>query len=69
MWGFCDREGYKVLMGARGEDSVEPGLFVLVAGGGECCARELLCIKSKRRLLRGIAVGREGAYTYISKIL
>jgi hypothetical protein len=48
-------------MGARREDSVEPGLFVLVAGGGECCAGEFLCIKSKGGFLRGIAVGWEGA--------
>ena len=39
--GFGDGEGGEVLVGAGGEDAVEPGLFVFVTGGGEGCAREL----------------------------
>ena len=33
--GFGDGEGGEVLVGAGGEDAVEPGLFVFVAGGSE----------------------------------
>lgn len=52
---FGDGERGEVLMGAGGEDSVEPGLFVLVSWGGEGCAAEFLCVESERGFLRRIA--------------
>ena len=36
--GLGDGKGDKVLVGAGGEDAVEPGLLVFGAGGGEGCA-------------------------------
>ena len=52
---FGDREGGEVLMGAGGENAVEPCLSVLVSWGSEGCAAELFGIKSEGRFLRGIA--------------
>ena len=55
--GFGDGEGGEVLVGAGGEDAVEPGLFVFVAGGSEGGAREFFRVQTKGGVLRGITVG------------
>lgn len=55
-------------MSARGEDAVEPGLFVLVAGGREGCSREFFSVKTERRFLRRIAIRWKGSYNTESDI-
>ena len=50
----------KVLMCARGKNTVKPGLFVLVPRGGESCAGEFFSVQSEGGLLRGISVGGQG---------
>ncbi len=48
-------------MRRRGLNSIEPGAPVLMAGGGEGAAAELLRIEAKRRPLRRVAPLRKGA--------
>jgi len=62
MRSLGDGKGGKVLVGARRQDPVEPGLLVRVAGSGEGCAGELLGVESERGLLGGIAVSWERAF-------
>ena len=50
-------------MSTGGENAVEPGLFVLVAGGSESCTGELFSIETVRWFLWRIAVSRESSYT------
>ena len=47
---LCD----EVVVRCGGNDPVDPGLFVLMAGRRECCSGELLSIEAIWRLLRGV---------------
>jgi hypothetical protein len=59
---FFDWKRNEIVMSAGGKDSVEPGLFVLMAWGCEGGSRELFGIKTKGRFLRRITKCRERAY-------
>jgi len=60
--GFFDGEGGEVVMCAGGENAVEPGLFVFVAGGGEGCAGEFFGVETEGGFLGRVAVGWKGIY-------
>jgi hypothetical protein len=49
-------------MSARGEDAIQPGLFVFAAGSCEGGSGELLCVEAVGGLLGGVVAYGEGAF-------
>lgn len=63
-------DGLVVGMGGRGENAIQPGLFILVSRSCEGGPRQLLGVESIRRLLRRVLGDRQGAgYSFGSEIL
>jgi len=54
--------GIEVLVGRGRDDSVNPGLFVLVSGSGKSCSGKLFGVETIWRFLRGVVSYWKGTF-------
>lgn len=66
MRGFGNGEWDEIPVSAGGKDTIEPGLFVLMARSSEGCSRKFFGVETEGGFLRGIA--KDGQGTFVMSI-